>query len=592
MSLEERRDLASLATAAMARFGDNMDVTAHGLSVIGSVLRAQVPDAVQADATALIPVVLQAMQRFPYNSHIHKNAARALANLVDGNADAASLLRTAGPEVTALLDRSMEAHPYGESLADLCTVHYAVQGAAGLLEALGRELLGGPQQQAAVLRAFGKHAEECDADTLAKLDAVGRVVAAMQTSPSAAPAGIAALGRIVEFFLQHAASPRHQEGPEHRAAIERGVDTIVKRLQTEITASKPDVYVYAEALEALRNVSRRSGHLAQRISACDTLIAAVDLVFERDYFSLPFESLSQLLGAISFFSGLPRLQAMLEKYPEAPVFHEAACAVLVDLAEHEDGSDSPGSVMGVAPSIAYYATKVLMALVPLAPNAEALATRAVKLLGHALGAVAPGTWLPAHREQHLQEQDREMQEGPRRRASRPAKPEGPVLEDGLASLLELLRQFPASSQVASEVCCTLVRVTATSSSSVLPILGSFHAGDLLLAVVRRFENNVAVMRDAAVALGVLGGAQWVLDLLRAAPGSYVVQLAGCRALTEVCRMGVEFPSPEVHTAAVEAVRRAQGSFTSQQSWQLQAEAEVALGYIMPVAPPAPAVGSA
>ena len=39
-------------------------------------------------------------------------------------------------------------------------------------------------------------------------------------------------------------------------------------------------------------------------------------------------SLSKLLGAVSFFSGLARLQEMLEKYPQATCIGPAAIALL------------------------------------------------------------------------------------------------------------------------------------------------------------------------------------------------------------------------------------------------------------------------
>jgi len=552
-----RCELANVAEQSMARFETDAEVVAYGLGVLGSMLKAQVPDAVHEHAVAALPRVLKALQAYPEDKLVQQNAAFALANLVEGNGCAEALLQAHRSEVMALLVNAMATNSNAEVLDCLCRVLLAASGSAsGLLEAaFGNRLLQSPKQQAALLQAFSRHVEECDAETLIKLDVVGNVSTTFLSNNVAASAAIAVLGKVAEFLLQHAASPFQNgvDGQAVQAAVERSVDIIVHRLQTEIAAPKPDVFVYAEALGALRNVSRRSDQLAKRISACSTLAAAVDLAFEKDYWNLQFESLWQLLGAVFFFSGLPRLQLMMDRYPEAPVFHEAACGVLVDDAEHQDGSDLPGSIMHSAVSLAVYVTKVLRKLVPGAKNGQALAVKAVELHGHVLGAVPPGTVL--------------------------CEQEGPVLENGIVSLVELLQLFPASSKVASAVCCALVRIAAANATGILPVLRACKAGDTLLAVIERFAEDEAVLGDAAVALGALGGAGALLQFMSSAQHCPLAQLAACTAVAEMCRMGLSFASTEECAAVGAAIRCVQTSFATQEHWRLQAQAELALGLI-------------
>merc|ERR1712129_572034 len=154
-------------------------------------------------------------------------------------------------------------------------------------------------------------------------------------------------------------------------------------------------------------------------------------------------------------------------------------------------------------------------------------------------------------------------------------------ENGIVSLLELLPQFPASSKLASAVCCALVRIAAANATGILPILRSCQAGDTLLAVIERFAKDEAVLGDAAVALGVLGGAGALLQFMSSAQHCPLAQLAACTAVVEMCRMGLSFASTEECAAVGAALRCVQTVYSTQQHWRLQAQAEMALGLIGP-----------
>jgi len=191
--------------------------------------------------------------------------------------------------------------------------------------------------------------------------------------------------------------------------------------------------------------------------------------------------------------------------------------------------------------------------------------------------------LPAQRERLQQQQRRDVDEPDEPDSGQNVTlPAGPVLEDGVRTLIDLLRQFPGTSQVASEVCCALARIASVNSAAILPVLSDCQAGDTLLAVAAYFTEDTQVLRDAAVALGVLGGAGRVLSLMQAAPNMYAVQLAGCCALAEMRRMGFEFPNTSEQQAAVEVVQRVRDTFASQTHLQLLAQAELTLGLIQQV----------
>merc|ERR1712039_495268 len=154
-------------------------------------------------------------------------------------------------------------------------------------------------------------------------------------------------------------------------------------------------------------------------------------------------------AGVSFFSGLPTLLELLDRYPMAPALHEAACKALVSDAEHQDGAVFPGSILHTAPALSYYATKLITGMVQHCPNPKynplKLATAAAELLGHVLGMVEPKTFLPSQLAVQATDEDSK-------------DPKGPVLEDGLTALTELLRQFPNSAGLAAEVCRALIRV--------------------------------------------------------------------------------------------------------------------------------------
>mmetsp|Transcript_79103 Transcript_79103/g.255687 ORF Transcript_79103/g.255687 Transcript_79103/m.255687 type:complete len:746 (-) Transcript_79103:113-2350(-) len=543
ISWPERKELAALAEAARQRFPDDSRLATHALGIIGSMLNVKVADADHAQATAAIAVVISALQTHQGDIALQRAAAQTLVSLVEGNSGAAAMLRHHKDNVIALLDGVMRSHP-----------HKAVFGVAGVLEALAREGLKGPKQQAALLKVLASFTEESDLEAILRLDAIGCVYDAMASSEHANSSGIAALGRIAEFLIEQAsqsapAGSQDSQDPSSDAVlgvhIVKCIGTIVRRLECEIQQRRPDNFVYAEALGALRNVSRRSPALARRIAATTSVTAAVEMAFERDFFDLTFECIRQLIGAVLFFSGLAKLMAMLEKYPEAPIFHEAACRVLVETAEHEDGSNAPGTILEAAAGLSFYATRVLVEMVPQSQrlNPDSLACAAIRLHSHVLGVATAG------------------------------------LEEGVHSLLGALRHYQYKADVATEVCCALVSVYIAKGPGVMPVLSTCRAGDALVDVVRRFPNNSEVLGDAAVALGALYGFKQVLDLLRSSPGNLAVQQAGCRALAELCRMNLCFASEEERKAAEDAARATQAAYPGQERWQLQAQIEVTLGLI-------------
>jgi len=291
-----------------------------------------------------------------------------------------------------------------------------------------------------------------------------------------------------------------------------------------------------------------------------------------------------------FFFWLATSLGVTECYPYAPVLHESACRVLVGDAEHQDGAIYPGSILHSAPSLAFYATKLVTGMVQNCPNPKynplKLANAAAELLGHVLGAVEPGTFLPA---QQAKRTENELGVHTDEHSSDPS---GPVLEDGLVALAGLLRQFPNSAPLAAQVCRALVRIrvvwatqkAAGRDEALLSILASYNVGDALLKVAQRFPENADVINEATLAVGVLGGFGQVVELMRARPGCLVAQQAGCRAISEMCRLGAAAAGQEAVGLARAAVLHAQSSFHGQfGASSLQTRAEVALGLLGSVA---------
>ena len=280
---------------------------------------------VSAFALTALPIVWRTLQAYHGDGEVQGYAAHALAKLVDGNCYATGILRAQGQHFSDLIKNAMLKLTDRGSLDRLAKVLYSVHGANGLLEFLSMESLRGPRKQAALLKALASHDAEGDVDTLLRFDAIKVLCAAM---PWAAADGIAALGRVVEFMLQHIASGHPlASGEATCAAIQesvfRGVSAILERFQSEMAARTPCIAVYSEALRALRNLSNRSAEVKQRICACETLKSAVEMAFEKDYYALDGNTIRLLLGTISLFSGTQRLMALLDRYPEDWTCHEA-----------------------------------------------------------------------------------------------------------------------------------------------------------------------------------------------------------------------------------------------------------------------------
>mmetsp|Transcript_84351 Transcript_84351/g.187378 ORF Transcript_84351/g.187378 Transcript_84351/m.187378 type:complete len:86 (-) Transcript_84351:7-264(-) len=67
--------------------------------------------------------------------------------------------------------------------------------------------------------------------------------------------------------------------------------------------------------------------------------------------------------------------------------------------------------------------------------------------------------------------------------------------------------------------------------------------------------------------------------MSAASSDSAVQSAGCQALAEMCRMGLEFRDPEERKQAKATIYVAQKNFASPPFWRLQDQAALALGLI-------------
>lgn len=542
----------------------------HALGIVGWALDASAPDCDQREAAAAVSWVLRQLQEAD-DDDTKEAAANCLANLAEGNVSTVSLLLgqngalsfgqnpAAAQLCSETLANALRGSPKRRGGPDAAArVVCSIFGVPGLLNALAADSLQDEWVQVSVLRAIDKYAQDADTQDLLRMDAVGRVSGFVQGSSAVAAAAIAALGRISEFLVAAASAATDNVSRLASEAL-TGVDVIVKRLEAEVQSETPNISVYAEALRALKNVSKRSDELAKRVGACTTLTLALETAFERDYFDLTSESLGHLLGAIHFFAGLPKLQTMLQKYPNGPIFHEAACRILIEAVLDEDGSKDAGTILGAAPNLAFYATTVLGTLVPQAPfNGEKFAAAAIELLGHVLGA----TGADVH------------------------------LEAGLRAMFEAASSFYKSANVASEICRALVALTANSPDTVVPVVTSLGAGDFLLDVSRRFPNNPRVACDAAVALGALAGVARALDPfldIDAFVGERDVTCAirfktGCRAVAEICRQGFPFTQAEAEMAT-KFVIEGQRVFHTQEHWELQSQAEVTLGLVRAAADP-------
>lgn len=141
------------------------------------------------------------------------------------------------------------------------------------------------------------------------------------------------------------------------------------------------------------------------------------------------------------------------------------------------------------------------------------------------------------------------------------------------SLLWLLEEFPECSEIASEVCCALVKIASVAAGNLLAVLMACRAGNILVGVIAHFQEDAQVMADAAIALGVLGGMIRVVELMCMAPKDHAMQLAGCKAFTEIRRMGLDFVDGKERQAAVAAVQRA---LEARPEWHLQAQLAMGL----------------
>merc|ERR1712048_970349 len=159
-------------------------------------------------------------------------------------------------------------------------------------------------------------------------------------------------------------------------------------------------------------------------------------------------------------------------------------------------------------------------------------------------------------------------------------PNGPVLENGLRCLVDLLVSYPHAPILASEVCRALVRIKACGSSAAATmnsILASIGVGSIIHEVVQRFPDKSDVLEDAAMAMGVLEGPAPVIQFMRSNSNSLPVQLAGCCALSEMWRMGVSgFANFQTLEDICATVRVAHAAFPSQEAMHLHRQAEVLL----------------
>jgi hypothetical protein len=553
--------------AVVRRFDHDDEVTAHGIELIASLCVAGSCDALELelDTTVVVQWILRAMQLYSNNRSLIASGARALPTMLACSTTATTMLKQRGEEVVDVLDRLLSEITNEEVLICLCRVRNAICGGASLLEALKNKRLHGYPQQVALLRTFGAYAEDCDSFDLLRIEAVKQICTAMIVAQSIAPAAISALGRVVEFLIQGESNSCAGDLPtelliSRRSSLNDGTEVIIRRLQVEVESNCPDVDVYTESLHALRNLSRRSIELGSRISQSRAVIVSVDVALDRDYFDLHEGCLSQLLGALSFFGGLPKLFALLEKYPDGPILHQSACHVLIEDAKHQDGATDEGTILHAAASVASYANRVLEELVPKAQFPVPLAAKAVELHGHVLGNVAqrryPAGDSAAHADHYL-------------------------IETSINSILRVLKDFPQSAMLASEVCRALTQAVAGHGCTdvILPILAASGAGADLLALVHNFPEDLQVTCDASVAIGILGGLPKISEFMRVASGSHVMQLGGCRAFVELCRLGCRFQTIVERDAALHAVYSAPNAFSKCEHTRLREQVELAAGLV-------------
>lgn len=530
-------------------------MAAWASTIIGTMLNAKLPDADHALATNAIFLVDATISAHSDQPGVKTAGIKALVALTEGNCRAVQALHEKQSNVLTHVQSTMTSGTGHHDQENAARVLHAVFGVRGLVEALSAEPKLGETQQVALLRQIGWWAQESgDLVALLELNAVAHVLPAVQgTSSALAAAGIAALGQIAEFLIEHASVDTERSQALEQQVIQC-IDEIVQRMDLETKHATPSERLYAAALFVLRNVSLRSKPLASRIAGSTSLMSAVEKAFESDYWDLARETLRQLLAALLFFRGLEALIVKLEKYPDAHGFQEAALQVLVDTAEYEEGSEEDGTVLRHAVPLAHFATRVLSDKVPLARNrAISLACAAIQLLGHVLAPLG----LRGHPSLDTAQS---------------------ITHSGIESLLATLKCFPKDAGLASEACAAIVAI-ADKNKLAISILADFSAGSILLDIMRRFAEHGHVLQSAAVALGALGGFAKVLDLLESAPSNFLVQRGGSRAIGELCRRGLPLASIEEGTRAQRALQQAQNSFAACEHFQLQQQIELTIGLL-------------
>lgn len=545
LAWRERRTLVQLSVQALSHWSSDKHVLHHAVTVLGASLCAQAADTPHDQAALAVPFIVQCLQTHAHgrDRQMFEKGGGALVAIIDGNTQATAALRDVGVQILIQgLDWFREDLKVCISLASVLA---HTHGLGGLIDVTQQFRGSAPLQVACCWSINGI---ECSATQILELQAVEVLREMLETQQvckcASYPAAVVrALGHLVEILLSEPQAPSGE-------TVKQGLTIIVAAAK-----GSDEVEVLEYAFDALSNAACRSQEVAAFLCQECKIASAVSQILGQPIWmeARPLRSMFRTLGQLG---GVAAICEVVEVQQPCAMTQQAAFRALASTREGLDSSTSQTDAIRVVGLI----THSLMGL----PNAPVgFHAAAARILGEFVGDLLVGDSAGLL-----------------------------VWEKGFVACLGILKSYyPKCPGLLYESCWAVnVAIEAyrrAQGNIALPrqIMQREGALDILVTILKDRANldEMGLMREVTMALGLLEGIHGVRETMDAFPSSHAVQTAGCKAIGELYRLGYRFSSNDERDATRNSILRTKWSFQDVEHSELQSHVETALGAITQIA---------
>jgi len=495
----DRRRMAQIVVTAMVSHKNDAEMRVLGCSALGSLMASWLPDVVHIEAAGVLPVLFDVMRADFGSAKLQASAVHAVSSIVAGNVHAAEVVR-AEPNAAVLCHVIAVHASEPEVRQRIASIIVSVEGLPGLVRSLEQFDTEGMHRD--LLWSLAGLSDE-SAYSVVDTCAVGCVKAVFDRWGSGVGhAAVAALGRCVLLLLAGCARCSAPTGEEIKA-VELALRVIIDSL-CALWSSSP---LRSTAFECLAQAALQSTWAREALCASPELQEALERWRTSKQLETPeLKAVMFLVGALEK-SPEPILKAM-EDFPQWQPLQQAACAAIASLIETDD-DDSLGTLGMLAPNVADRASAALRRI----PHPwRSLRLAGMKVLSLTLGRIGD-----AHGAQGVA-----------------------VLARGCEDLLETVRFLHGRSAHETLLAVQALVTVALESPAARQLLTTSGGGavKLLAEVVRDSAASAppALLAEALLALGLLGGVRIICDLMTARHEDYWFQVSGCMAIGDLARV--------------------------------------------------------